>query len=308
MATRGIHHITGIAGNPRRHVTFYTRVLGLRLVKRTVNFDDPGSWHLYYGNEIGAPGTALTFFIWDHAEGGRPGVGQAVETAFAVPETSIGYWVSRLVEKSVTHDQPERRFGETVIGLRDPNGLRLELVGSRSAAAEFGWTGEEIPAEHAIRGFHGVTLWLDNPKPTADVLRNVLGFAAKESEDSRQRFTAAGPLGAHVDLRTVPRAFAGLLGPGTLHHVAFRAASDTEQAAMADAFRRLGLRPTDQIDRRYFRSVYCREPGGVLFEIATDDPGFTLDEPKEKLGTTLQLPPWYEARPAEIEQALPPLE
>jgi len=303
----GIHHITGIAGSPRRHVEFYTRVLGLRLVKRTVNFDDPSTWHLYYGNETGAPGTALTFFVWDHLPAGRPGVSQAVETAFAIPESSIGYWTSRLVEKGVPHDAPEKRFGETVIGLRDPHGLRLELVGSRAAAAEPGWA-SEVPAEHAIRGFFGVTLWLEHPAATAAVLTEVLGFVAKGSQESRQRFTGEAPLGAVVDLRAVPAAFAGSLGPGTLHHVAFRAAGDADQAAMADAARRLGLRPTDQIDRRYFRSVYFREPGGVLFEIATEDPGFTLDEPKARLGTALKLPPWYEAKRAEIEQALPPLE
>jgi len=308
VRSAGIHHITGIAGSPRRNVEFYTRVLGLRLVKRTVNFDDPSTWHLYYGDEIGAPGTALTFFIWDNLPAGRPGMSQAVETAFAVPESSIGYWAARLVEKGVPHDAPERRFGEPVIGLRDPNGLRLELVGSRAAAAEPGWAGAEIPAEHAIRGFFGVTLWLENPAATAEVLAEVLGFVAKASEDSRQRFAAPGPLGAHVDLRTVPPAFAGSLGPGTLHHVAFRAAGDADQAAMRDAARRRGLRPTDQIDRRYFRSVYFREPGGVLFEIATDDPGFTLDEPKTSLGAALKLPPWYEANRAEITQALPPLE
>ncbi len=304
----GIHHITGIAANPRRHVEFYTRVLGLRLVKRTVNFDDPGSWHLYYGNETGAPGTALTFFLWENAPAGRPGAGQAVETAFAIPESAIGYWISRLVEKGISHDAPEKRFGATVIGLRDPNGLRLELVGSPAAAAQAGWTNGEVPAEHAIRGFHGITLWLEDPAPTAKVLTDVLGFAAKGSEESRQRFLAETPLGAIVDLRNVPRAFAGALGPGTLHHVAFRAAGDVEQMAMAEAAKRLGLRPTEQIQRLYFRSVYFREPGGVLLEIATDDPGFTLDEPRETLGTTLKLPPWHEAKRAEIERKLPPLE
>src|SRR2546421_1861944 len=153
----GIHHITGIAGSPRRHVEFYTRVLGLRMVKRTVNFDDPNTWHLYYGNETGAPGTALTFFIWEHATAGRSGVGQAVETAFAIPESSIGYWASRLVEKSVPHDAPEKRFGETVIGLRDPDGLRLELVGSRGAAADAGWASAKLPGGDANRRISGLT-------------------------------------------------------------------------------------------------------------------------------------------------------
>ena len=304
----GIHHITGIAGNPRPHVEFYTRVLGLRLVKRTVNFDDPRSWHLYYGNETGAPGTALTFFIWPDAAHGRPGIAQAVETAFAVPEASIGYWVARLVEKGVPHDAPEKRFDETVIGLRDPHGLRLEIVGSRSVADAPAWSTAEIASEHAIRGFHGVTLWLEQPERTAEVLREAFGFSALASEGSRQRFAAPGPLGRYIDLRSVPAAFSGALGPGTLHHVAFRAAEDAEQAAMADVARRLGLRPTDQIDRRYFRSVYFREPGGVLFEIATEAPGFTLDEPAASLGTTLKLPGWFEPQRAQIERALPPLE
>src|SRR5262249_30663631 len=196
----------------------------------------------------------------DERPAGRPGEGQAVETAFAIPEASVGYWVSRLVEKGVPHDAPEKRFGETVVGLRDPNGLRLELVGSR-AATEPGWGGE-VPAEHAIHGVYGVTLWLENPAPTAEVLAEGFGFGPEASEESRKRFAAQGPLGAYVDLRTVPRAFAGSLGPGTLHHVAFRATGDSEQAAMAGRARRLGLRPTDQIDRCYFRSVYFREPGG----------------------------------------------
>src|SRR5437763_10415452 len=182
MASAGIHHITGIAGNPRRQVDFYTRVLGLRLVKRTVNFDDTGSWHLYYANEAGAPGTAVTFFIWDGAAAGRPGASQAVETAFAIPESAVGYWASRLVEKSVPHDAPEQRFGATVIGLRDPDGLRLELVASQAVAAEPGWADAGIPTEHAIRGFFGVTLWLEDPGRTADVLKAVLGFAAKDAE------------------------------------------------------------------------------------------------------------------------------
>jgi glyoxalase family protein len=304
----GIHHITGIAGNPRRHVAFYTDVLGLRLVKKTVNFDDPDTWHLYYGDESGSPGTALTFFLWDQAATGRAGTGQAVETAFAIPENAIGYWTGRLVEKGIPHEAPEKRFGQTVLGLKDPDGLRLELIGSAEAARKPGWSNGEVPADHAIRGFFGVTLWVEDPAPTARILTEVFGFAATGSQDTRHRFAADGAeLGTVVDLRATPGFLPGALGRGTLHHVAFRAATDADQRAMAGEATGLGLRPTGQIDRVYFRSVYFREPGGVLFEIATDDPGFTVDESKEALGRSIRLPPWYEARRPAIEAALPPL-
>jgi glyoxalase family protein len=304
----GIHHITGIAGEPRRHVAFYTRTLGLRMVKKTVNFDDPGKWHLYYGDETGSPGTALTFFIWDDTGTGYQGAGQAIETAFAIPEHSIGYWTARLADQGVAADAPQRRLGETVIELRDPNGLSLALVGAQVASALPGWSNGEIPAEHAIRGFHGVTLWVADPAPTAALIADVLGFARAASEGDRHRLVGGtGPLGTIVDLRAVPGIKLGQFGPGTLHHVAFRAANDADQRAMADRLRQLGFTPTDQKQRQYFRSVYFREPGGVIFEIATDDPGFTLDEPRETLGTALKLPPWYESRRAEIEKALPPL-
>jgi glyoxalase family protein len=306
--TAGIHHITGIAGNPRRHVAFYTDVLGLRLVKKTVNFDDPGTWHLYYGDETGSPGTALTFFLWEEAAPGRQGVGQAVETAFAIPQGAVGFWATRLIERGIPHDPPEKRFGETVIGLKDPNGLRLELVGSAAAGALPGWSGGGVPAEHAIRGFHGVTLWVEDPAPTARVLSQVFGFAAAGTEGPRHRFAVAGSaLGAVVDLRATPRFMPGQLGLGTLHHVAFRASGDANQREMTGEVERLGLRPTEQIDRVYFRSVYFREPGGVLFEIATDDPGFTVDEARASLGSTIKLPLWYEHQRPKIEAGLPPL-
>jgi glyoxalase family protein len=305
----GIHHITGIAGEPRRHVAFYTRMLGLRMVKRTVNFDDPGTWHLYYGDEIGAPGTALTFFIWHRGAPGHQGAGQAIETAFAIPKRSVDYWTERLAERGIATESPEQRFGETSIRLRDPDGLRLALVAADEVATLPGWWNGDVPAEHAIRGFHGIALWVADPAPTAAVLTDVLGFAPAASEGPCRRFLGSGgPLGRSVDLRSAPDAAPGRLGPGTLHHLAFRATGDADQRAMAGQAREAGLTPTDQKDRQYFRSVYFREPGGVLFEIATDDPGFTRDEPRETLGTALKLPPWYEDRRAEIEQALPPLD
>jgi glyoxalase family protein len=305
----GIHHITAICGDPRRNVAFYTAGLGLRMVKKTVNFDDPSTWHLYYGDETGSPGTVLTFFAWGNLPRGRNGIGQVAETAFMIPERSLAYWTDRLNEKGIPHDAPQRRFGQTAIGLRDPDGMSLEIVATKGASAIPGWSGGAVPAEHAIRGFAGVTLLVGGIEPTARVLTEVLGFAANGHEDTRHRFVAdGGPLGTVVDLRVVPDSAAGHMGAGSVHHVAFRAADDAAQAAMATTVRALDLRPTDQIDRHYFRSVYFREPGGVLFEIATDGPGFTVDEPKERLGSALKLPAWYEPRRAEIAAALPALD
>jgi glyoxalase family protein len=306
--TAGLHHVTAFAGDPRRHGHFYRNVLGLRLVKRTVNFDDPRTWHLYYGDAAGSPGSLLTFFLWPHIGAGRNGMGRAVETAFAIPDFALGYWTHRLLAAGVDHDAPRRRFGATVLGLRDPDGLQLELVATPGLDAVPGWSSGEIPAEHAIRGLSGVTLWLEDPAPTAGILTGALGLRALGEDDGRHRFVAAGALGTTVDLRPTPGFLPGRDGRGAVHHVAFRAADDAEQEAMAAALRDAGLRPTEQRDRHYFRSVYAREPGGVLFEIATDAPGFLIDEPAERLGTRLQLPAWFEPNRTTIETALPALD
>src|SRR5712691_3972139 len=307
-ASAGIHHVTAICGDPKKNVAFYTRDLGLRMVKKTVNFDDPSTWHLYYGDETGHPGTALTFFAWGELPPGRNGNGMAVETAFVIPESSLGYWTQRLIALGISHDAPEKRFGETVLPLRDPDGMRLALVAVNAADAIAGWSNGDVPPEHAIRGLHGVTLMVEADEATANVLTDALGFRAAAREGNLRRFVAgAEKLGAVVDIRTAEGFLAGHQGAGSVHHVAFRAADDAAQSDMGKAIRAQGLRPTDQINRCYFRSVYFREPGGVLFEIATDDPGFTRDEPKESLGTALKLPPWYEERRAAIEKALPPL-
>jgi glyoxalase family protein len=304
----GIHHVTAICSDPRKNVVFYTSGLGLRLVKKTVNFDDPGTWHLYYGDETGRPGTALTFFAWDQSSPGRNGNGMATETAFLIPEGSLGYWAHRLVAQDIAHDAPEKRFGESVLPLRDPDGMRLALVAVKGADQLPGWSNGEVPAEHAIRGFHGVTLMVDAGERTAQVLTGAFGFRADRREGNLARFRAdGGPLGQVVDVRTAEGFLAGRQGAGSVHHVAFRAADDAAQAQMAATLAAEGLHPTDQRDRCYFRSVYFKEPGGVLFEIATDKPGFTLDEPKETLGSAIKLPPWYESRRAEIVAALPPL-
>jgi glyoxalase family protein len=307
-ASAGVHHVTAICGDPKRNVAFYTHNLGLQLVKKTVNFDDPSTWHLYYGDETGRPGTALTFFAWPGLQAGRNGNGMVVETAFTVPAGSLGYWTQRLVERGIAHEAPRKRFGETVLPLSDPDGMRLALVAVKDADAVAGWSNGDVPAEHALRAFHGVTLMVGAGAPTAHVLTGAFGFKAAAREGNLQRFIAGGDkLGAVVDIQTAEGFLAGRQGGGSVHHVAFRAADDAAQADMVKQVKTQGLRPTDQIDRCYFRSVYFREPGGVLFEIATDEPGFTRDEPKEALGSAIKLPPWYEPRRAEIEAALPPL-
>jgi glyoxalase family protein len=307
-ASSGLHHVTAIAGDPRRNADFHTRTLGLRMVKKTVNFDDPGTYHLYYGDAAGSPGSIITFFPWPGASPGRAGLGQAVETAYLIPEGSVSFWVGRLVALGVPHQAPVRRFGRTVISFRDPDGMHLELVGDPAAAGMPGHAGGDVPAEHAIRGFAGVTLWVADPAPTARVLTEAFGYRAAGEDDGRHRYTASGDgLGLWVDLRVAPGFLRGASGAGTIHHVAFRARDDEQQAAMVQALAGLGLRATEQVDRNYFRSVYFREPGGVLFEIATDAPGFAVDEMPDSLGSKLMLPPWLEPHRAQVEAALPPL-
>ncbi len=309
MTSRGIHHITAIAGSAPRNFDFYTRTLGMRLVKRTVNFDDPGTYHLYYGDENGQPGTLLTFFPWAHVAPGRLGVGETQETMLRVPENAIGYWTHRFVEKGVAHQIPVKRFGQTVLAFKDPDGMRLSIVGIPGIERETGWSGGDIPAEYAIRGFHGVSLLLADAALTGAILTDVLGFSETAREDQLIRFTAGeGAIGGIVDIRAAGEFLPARMGGGSVHHIAFRAADDTTQAQMVKALRdNHQIRATEQVDRNYFRSVYFREPGGVLFEIATDDPGFAIDEPVAELGHALMLPKSLEPRRKEIEGVLQPL-
>ncbi len=304
----GLHHVTAIAGDPARNVDFYTRVLGLRLVKKTVNYDDPGTYHLYFGDEAGSPGTILTFFPWGHAPLGRGGVGLTHETSYRVPEGALGYWAHRFVELGVKHEAIGKRFGESVLTFTDPDGLSLALVGVAGAETEAAWAGSDVPVENAIRGFHGATLLLDDAKATAGVL-GVLGYDEVARDGTTTRFKARGStVGGIIDIREAKGFLAGRMGRGSVHHLAFRAADDQEQADMR---RRLvdehRMHVTEQIDRNYFRSMYFKEPGGIIFEIATDQPGFAIDEPADKLGETLALPPHLEGRRAEIEAHLVPL-
>ena len=248
-ASAGIHHVTAICRDPADNVAFYAGNLGLRMVKRTVNFDDPGSWHLYYGDEIGRPGTALTFFAWGEQPAGRNGNGMAAETAFVIPESSLGYWTQRLIERGIAHDAPEKRFGERVLPFRDADGMRLALVAVKGADQIPGWSNGDVPAQHALRGFRGVTLMVGAGEPTAEVLTAAFGFHAQGREGQVVRYRAGGDnLGAVVDVRTAEGFLAGRQGTGSVHHVAFRAATDAAQAEMVATLKAQGLHP-DRPDR-----------------------------------------------------------
>ena len=309
----GLHHVSAIAGDPQRNIDFYAGVLGLRLVKRTVNFDDPQTYHFYFGDETGTPGTLMTFFPWPGARPGRQGAGQVAVTGFAIAPGAVGFWLERLLRHGVRYDGPVRRGigvdAEHVIAFRDPDGTMIELVASAAAESRSGWNAApRVPGEHAIRGFHAVTLWVDEGRDTEHVLIESLGFRAVSESDGTRRFAAGGGgPGSLVDVRAVGGFPRGVGGAGTVHHVAFAVAGDRDQVALRDRVVAAGLDATPVIDRTYFRSVYFREPGGVLYELATNGPGFTVDEPVAELGTRLMLPPQHEPRRAELEAALPPV-
>ena len=305
MVQSGLHHVTAFSGPAMRNLDFHTRVLGQRLVKKTVNFDDPGTYHLYYGDAAGQPGTILTFFPIAHAAPGRVGIGETQETAFRVPRGSIGWWAHRLIETGVAHEPLVQVFGAPTLRFRDPDGMMLALVGVDGSETEAAWASAEVPAEHAIRGLHGVTLLLETEEATAAILTEVLGLREEAREGNLIRFAGSAALGGFVTLRAVGGFLPGRQGAGSVHHIAFRAADDAAQSAMAEKLAGLGLQVTEQRDRQYFRSVYFREPGGVLFEIATDAPGFAVDEPVESLGTALKLPAGLEPHRAQIEAVLP---
>jgi len=305
---KGIHHITAIAGNAQRNYDFYTRVLGLRLVKRTVNFDDPGTYHFYYGNETGTPGTILTFFPWEGIVSGRPGPGMATEIGYTVPKNSLEYWVDRFRQFNVRQGAIQQRMGETFLPFQDPDGLNIDLIVSKYADDRQPWTTPEVTADQATRGFHSVTLTLRDIEPTAAILTELFGYRPAEQEGDRHRFiTDANPTAAVVDLVRAPEGARGLNGGGTNHHVAFRVADENVQMEFREKILSRGLHITPKINRDYFFSLYFREPGGVLFEIATDNPGFTVDEPLGELGTHLKLPIQHEPLRKKLETTLPNL-
>jgi glyoxalase family protein len=304
----GIHHVTAITSDPQRNLEFYTGFLGLRLVKVTVNFDDPGSYHLYYGDREGHPGTIMTFFAWPGAPRGRQGTGQINATAFSIPQASLGYWLGRLHEHNIQYEGPTSRFGEQVLSLRDPDGLVTELVAHPGENTSAGWENGVIPAEHAICGLSSVTLWEDDYEQTARLLTDTLGFRLVSEEQNTFRYAlGTGGAGTRVDVRNANGFWSGKIATGTIHHVAWRVATDEAQQKWRQILDEGDFNVTPILNREYFHSIYFPEPGGVLFEIATDPPGFAVDEPVEQLGTQLKLPPWLEAQRAQIEHTLPPL-
>ena len=324
----GIHHVTAITSNPQRNIDFYAGDLGLRFVKLTVNQDDPTAYHLYYGDELGRPGTILTFFHWPNIPIGRRGTSQVIAKAFLIPENSINYWIDRLKSKQIEFRGPSRRFDddEQEITLYDPEGLELELIAHKSAEdrAVNIWKEGPIPIEHAIRGFYSVTLSEEGYERTASVLIDELGYMPTRQDGSRFRYEIPTNLSSSlsnstkdqelqergakiVDVLCVPYMQQALIGIGSVHHMAFRTPSDEQHKILRRNIVKARLNATPVIDRFYFHSVYFREPGGVLFEIATNPPGFTIDEKAEELGTHLVLPPWLESSRRDLEKILPPV-
>jgi glyoxalase family protein len=337
----GIHHITAIARNPQRNVDFYSGLLGLRLVKLTVNFDDPTTYHLYYGNSLGTPGTILTFFPWSEAPTGYRGTGQVTAISFLIPGGSMTYWIDRLKSNGISFVGPSERFGDEFVSFHDPDGLMLELISPSSIDSQAQlhlqqtdnntWKESPISKEHAIRGFHSATLSEEGYERTASLLADTLGFKliAKDNREDRFRFgivkknnsnqdvdasttqsssSSSSSIGSFVDIVCQPEISRGYVGIGTVHHIAWRAANDKHQLDLRKKIvKEAKLNPTPVIDRTYFRSVYFREPGGILFEIATDPPGFAIDERPEDLGKQLKLPQWLEPVRAKLEQLLPPI-
>jgi glyoxalase family protein len=313
----GIHHVTAICSNPQKNIDFYTKLLGLRLVKLTINFDDPTTYHLYYGDEIGHPGTILTFFPWSDAPKGYRGTGQAITTSFLIPPDSIDFWKDRLKNNDICFEGPTKRFDddneEQVIKLYDPDGLELELIAHPSAKEndERFWKDGPISYENGIRGFYSVSLSEEGYERTSEIL-NELGYKMVKSEGNRFRFqqeNSQPSTGAKIlDVLCLPDTTYGRIGIGTVHHIAFRTLSDENQISIRKNIIKIGLNPTPVMDRTYFHSVYFREPGGVLFEIATDPPGFTVDQKVQDLGKKLMLPRWLEPVRERLEKVLPKIE
>jgi len=304
----GLHHITAIADNAKRNLDFYTGVLGLRLVKKTVNFDDPGTYHFYFGNEQGDPGTILTFFPWEGIGKGRQGAGMATHIGYAVPEGSLDFWKNRLKEHQVAFQEDEI-FGEKLISFTDPDGLQIQFIEPSTKDNRSVWTTAQIKDENALKGFHNITLSLKEADPTLRVLTDILGYTVQGQENGRYRLSTDSIGTANiVDILADANLSFGRNAAGTNHHVAFRVKDDNILMDYCEKVLSAGLDITPKINRDYFFSLYFREPGGVLFEIATDNPGFTIDEPLESLGTDLKLPKQYENHRSEIEASLPKID
>jgi len=305
----GLHHITAIANNAKRNHHFYTKVLGLRMVKKTVNFDDPGTYHFYYGDEAGTPGSILTFFPWEGIGQGNTGTGMATDIGYSVPMGSLEFWANRFKQFDVKHNEVEERFGEEFISFQDPDGLNLDLIIAGAEDDRKPWVTDDVNASVATKGFHSITLTVKNIGPTATILTDILGYRQLHQQGNRYRFITDAIGNANiVDIIEAPGLAAGRNAAGTNHHVAFRVKDETVLMDYREKIAAKGIGITPKIDRDYFFSLYFREPGGVLFELATDNPGFTVDEPADKLGTSLKLPKQYEVARAKIELVLPKID
>ena len=304
IQTAGIHHITAFAGDPQANVDFYAGVLGVRLVKKTINFDAPDVYHLYFGDEHGSPGTIITFFPSAGSSRGKIGGGQVGITSYVIPPGSIGFWQNRLEQYNIEVTKTSR-FNEELLQFEDSEGLRLELVEREEGAAST-WAHEGIPTDKAIKGFGGAVLFSVNPQRTMDALEKIMGFVRVSENEEYARFRSSGDIGNVVDV-PVTRMALGMGGAGTVHHIAWRAKDDEEHAQWSEAVRDYGYQPTPVRDRQYFNAIYFREAGGILFEIATDPPGFAKDEPADSLGQKLMLPEWFEKYRPQIEDNLQPI-
>jgi glyoxalase family protein len=308
MAVTGLHHVTVISGNGQENLDFYSTVLGMRLVKRSVNQDDPGTYHLFYGDGAGHPGSDLTFFPWEQMPRGRPGIGLTNEVALAVPPGSLDYWADRLASYGANVGERTTRFGEEVLTFSDPHGLAVALVQSDVVREFVPWAHSPVPADRQVRRLHSVRIAERSLAPTEAFLVNGLGFEKVAEEHGWHRFAVnGGGSGRVVDVHELPDAARGTWGVGSIHHVAYRVPDDAAELAAQSQIIAAGGRPTEVIDRFWFKSVYFKEPGGALFEIATDGPGFAIDEDIETLGDRLILPPFLESQRADIERKLPPL-
>jgi glyoxalase family protein len=303
----GLHHVTALAGHPQKNVDFYAGILGLRLIKKTINFDAPDVYHLYYGDEEGNPGTIMTFFPYSDIPKGRKGVGQLTYTAFSIPQEALSFWMDRLARFNIPFSTPAKRFDETFIQFEDYDGLGVELVTTTNDPRK-GWATGTIPAEYAVRGFHTVTLHELGKDKTIQLLTESMQHQLLSEENGRFRFEAGnGGAGNYVDIIYSP-ALKGLQGAGTIHHVAFSTETDETQWEFREKLLTEGYQVTPVLDRNYFHSIYYREPGGILFEVATNPPGFSIDEAIANLGSALKLPPWQEKNREQIERELLPIE
>jgi glyoxalase family protein len=307
-SVHGIHHVTCIAGDAQENLDFYAGVLGMRLVKRSVNQDAPDTYHLFYADGAGTPGTDLTFFPWPNMAPARVGTGLTVEVGLAVPSGSLGYWQQRLAQHNVQCGVVETRFGEMTLPFTDPHGLQVTLAETSDERTFVPWLKSSVPQQFQVRGLHSVRLWERDLAPTQALLTQQMGFTHVATEDGWSRYgVEGGGSGKVLELKEMPDRRRGQWGTGGVHHVAWRTTDTTEEMAVRAEVARTGLQPTTLIDRFWFQSVYFREPGGVLFELATDGPGFSVDEDSDHLGEQLVLPPWLESSRPQIEQGLPPL-